>query len=137
MSGDALLMGHILLDAGKPDEAAKGGVALGKDDLATAKRESDAYMSAAEARKNNFRIRQAHELAGAIALKEKNYDTAIAKLGQANQQDPHVIYTIALAYQGKGDSAKAKEYTAKAANANVLPLVTYAFIREKAKKMAG
>jgi hypothetical protein len=48
-----------------------------------------------------------------------------------------VIYTIALAYQGKGDSAKAKEYAGKTANANVLPLVTYAFIREKAKKMAG
>ena len=33
--------------------------------------------------------------------------------------------------------SKAKELGAKAANANLLPLVTYAFIREDAKKMAG
>ena len=74
---------------------------------------------------------------GVIALKEKNYDDAIAHLGQANQQDPQVVYWTALAWKGKGDAAKAKELGAKAANANLLPLVTYAFIREDAKKMAG
>jgi hypothetical protein len=48
-----------------------------------------------------------------------------------------VVYWTALAWKGKGDAAKSKELSAKAANANLLPLVTYAFIREDAKKMAG
>ena len=167
MSGDAQLIGNILLDAGKPDEAAKkfwqalelvdksslsadvkedtrladhynkARVALAKGDAATAKKESAAYMSGAEARNNKFRVRQAHELTGMIALTEKNYDTAITELGLGNQQDPQVVYNLAVAYKGKGDGAKAKEYAAKAANANTLPLVTYAFIREKAKKMSA
>ncbi len=167
MSGDAQLIGNILLDAGKADEAAKkfwqalelveksslsadvkedtkladhynkGCVALAKWDLPTAKKESAAYLSGAETRNNKFRIRQAHELAGMIALSEKNYDTAITELGQGNQQDPQVIYSTALGYKGKGDGAKAKEYAAKAANANTLPAVNYAFVRGKAKKMSA
>ena len=35
------------------------------------------------------------------------------------------------------DSAKAKEFAAKAANFNSLPGINYAMIRTKAKKMAG
>jgi tetratricopeptide (TPR) repeat protein len=166
MSGDALLLGNILLDAGKPDEAArkfqqssdlveksslsdevkadnalavhynKARVALAKGDVATAKTEAEEYMSGAAARNNAFRTRQAHQLAGAIALREKSYDAAIEHLGQANQQDPQVVYYTALAYQDKGDTAKAKELAAKAANANVLPLITYSFVRQKAKRMS-
>jgi hypothetical protein len=74
---------------------------------------------------------------GTIGLKEKQYDQAIAHLGQGNQQDPQVVYWTALAYQGKGDAAKAKELAAKAAQANVLPLVSYAFVREKAAKLSA
>lgn len=165
MGGDALSLGNILLEAGKPDEAAKrfrqasdlveksslsadvkednqladhynkARVALAKGDIATAKKESEQYTSGAAARNNIFRIREAHELSGTIALKEKDYDGAINHLGQGNQQDPQVIYWTALAYQAKGDTAKAKEWAAKAANANVLSQMTYAFVREKAKKM--
>jgi tetratricopeptide (TPR) repeat protein len=167
MSGDAQLLGNILLDAGRASEAAKrfqqalelveksslsddlkqdtrladrfnrGRIALAKGDMETAKTEAAAYLEGSESRQNPFRIRQAHELTGVIALKEKKYDDAIAHLGQANQQDPQVVYWTALAWNGKGDAAKAKELGAKAANANLLPLVTYAFIREDAKKMAG
>jgi tetratricopeptide (TPR) repeat protein len=167
MSADVLLIGNILLDAGRTDEAAKrfqqslelveksslsddvkedtrladrynrGRIALAKGDLETAKSEAAAYLDGAQGRQNSFRIRQAQELSGAIALKEKKYDDAIAHLAQANQQDPRVIYWTAKAWKGKGDPAKAKELAAKAAKANLLPLVTYAFIREDAKKLAG
>lgn len=167
MSADALLIGNILLDAGRPATAAEhfqhaldvlqqsslssdvkedaklaahyndGRVALAKSNLATAKSESAAYTSGAEERHNTFRIRQAHELAGMIALTEKRFDAAIAELGQANQQDPQVLFLTAQAYRGKGDAAKAKELAGRAAKANVLPLVTYAFVRTKAGKMGG
>ena len=166
MSGDAQLLGDILLDAGRTDAAAgryrqalelveKSGlsdevkqdtrladhynrarIALAKGDLATARSEAGLYTDGAEARQNRFRIRQSHELAGSIALREKQYDQALAHLDQANQQDPQVVYWSALAWQGKGDAGKAKELAARAAKANVLPLMTYAFVREKARKLS-
>jgi tetratricopeptide (TPR) repeat protein len=166
MSADAQLLGNILLDAGRTDAAAKrfrqaldlveksslsdevkqdtrladrynrARIALAKADLTTAKSEAAAYTEGAKARQNSFRIRQAHELEGSIALKEKQYDVAIADFAEANQQDPQVIYLTALAYQGKGDGPKAKELAARAANANVLPLASYAFVRTEATRMA-
>ncbi len=167
MSGDAQLLGNILLDAGRTDAAAgkfrqaldlveksslsdevkqdtrladhynQARVALARHNVAKARSEAQAYEDGAVARKNNVRVRQAHELMGAIALDEKQYDQAIAHLGQANQQDPQVVYRTALAWQGKGDVAKAKELAARASKANVLPLASYAFVREKAMKMAA
>ena len=67
-------------------------VAIAKKDLATAKTETDTFRKGAEAAKNANQLKQAHELAGRIALEEKNYDNAIAELGQANQQNPQVLY---------------------------------------------
>jgi len=166
MSGDAQLLGNMLLAAGKADAAAAqfrkaleliersslstevkqdtrlgdhynvARIALAKGNLEQAKTEAKTYESGAHARQNSVRTRQAHELMGSIALKEKRYDQAIAHLDQANQQDPQVVYWTALAWQGKGDGAKAKELATKAAKAYVLPLATYAFVRQKASKMA-
>jgi tetratricopeptide (TPR) repeat protein len=112
-------------------------VAVGKKDLKTAKAEAEEFRKAAEAAKNPAQIRQTHELAGVIALAEKNYDTAIAELEQASQQNPRNLYRLSEAYQAKGDSAKAQDYRAKAANFNPLPQLNYAFIRTKAQKGAG
>jgi tetratricopeptide (TPR) repeat protein len=164
MSGDAETMGDILLHAGKPEEASKryqqsltlaersglssevkedaklvhhyhlSRVALKQNDLATAKTEAAAYMSGATAKNNPARIRQAHQLAGMISLKEKKFDDAISHLGQANQQNPYVLYKTAVAYQGKGDQAKATEIFKQAAESYDLPTLEYVFIRAKAKK---
>jgi lipopolysaccharide biosynthesis regulator YciM len=79
-------------------------------------------------------MKQAHELAGRIALEEKNYDTAITELGQANQQNPDVLYLTAVAYKAKGDAANAKAFFTKAAKFNSLPQLNYAFVRAKAEK---
>src|SRR6185295_4565015 len=118
MTGDLQLKGNIMLEMGKYDEARAlyerglkmteasnlspeikenarlfnhfnmARVALGKKDLATAKTESDAFRKGAEAAKNPFQIKQAHSLAGMIAMEEKDYDKALAELQQANQQNP-------------------------------------------------
>jgi tetratricopeptide (TPR) repeat protein len=167
MAGDAVSMGDILLNAGKPGEAKKryeqalslqeksglsaevkedaslahhynmGRIALKQGDLATAKSEAAEFQKGAEARQNQFRIRQAHALAGKIALEEKQFDQAIAELNQSNQQDPGVLYVMALAYQGKGDQAKATEMFKQAAEFYNLPTLSYAFIRAKAKQQAA
>ena len=165
MAGDAVSIGDILLDAGKADEARKryeqalslvtgsslpadvkedaqlahhynvARVAMRKNDVATAKAEAAKYLSGAEAKRNDVRLRQAHELAGAIALQEKQYDQALAELAQASQQDPYALYLTAQAHQGKGDAAKGKELAGRAANMNTLPTLDYALIRADAKKL--
>jgi tetratricopeptide (TPR) repeat protein len=166
MSGDALLLGNILLDAGRIDAAERrfrqslelversgladdakedarladrynqGRIALARGDLAAARAAAEQYARGAEERRNVFRVRQAHELTGLIALAGKDYDQAIAHLEQANQQDPAVLYSTALAWKAKGEEAKAKALAARAANANVLPLVSYAFVRTEARRMS-
>ncbi len=109
-------------------------VALGRKDLATSKTESQEFRKGAEASKNPAQVKQAHELAGLIALEEKNYSLAIAELQQTNLQNPQNLYRLSQAYQGKGDAPKAKEFSAKAAAFNSLPQLNYAFIRNKAGK---
>jgi tetratricopeptide (TPR) repeat protein len=165
MVGDLQLKGNILLAMGKYDDAKKAyeaalkmnnesnlsqqlkdnaalfhhynlaRVAIAKKDLATAKSETETFKTGAETAKNPNLIKQSHELAGMIALEEKNYDTAIAELNQSNQQNPNNLYLLGLANQGKGDAAKAKEWFKKTANFNSLPAINYAFVRAKAAKM--
>jgi tetratricopeptide (TPR) repeat protein len=167
MSADLQTKGNILLEMGKYDEArdvfertlkmVEGSnlskeikdntslfhhynlakVAIGKKDLAKAKSEAESFRAGAEAKKNSFQIKQAHELLGSIALEEKDYDKAIAELQQANQQDPYDLYRMCQAYQGKGDAAKAKEFCRKAAEFNSLPQLNYAFVRTRAQKISG
>lgn len=167
MTGDLQLKGNILVEMGKYDEAKAEferllkmtedstlsqeikdnarrfhhynlvTVALGKKDFATAKAETEEFRKGAEASKNLNQTKLAHELAGMIALAEKDNDKAIAELQQANQQNPQNLYRLSQAYQGKGDSAKAKEFSTKAAAFNSLPALNYAFVRTKAQKMAS
>jgi len=165
MSADVVAMGDVLLEAGKPEEARKrylqavelvqqsdlspevkenvklvhhynlGRVAARTGDLAGAKQYAAAYMQGAAAKKNDAQTKQAHELAGTIALAEKNFDQAIAHLSQGNQQDAYTLYRMAMAYQEKGDEAKAGELFQKVANQNSLPALNYSFVRAKAKRM--
>ena len=167
MTFDLQLKANILLEAGKPDEARglferaakvveesnlspefkENGrltlhynlcrVALGKKDYAAAGAEADAYRTGAAAMKNPALVKQSHELDGIVALAQKNYDKAIAELGQANQQNPYNLYRLCQAYQGKGDAAKAREYCAGAADSNTLPQINLAFVRAKAKAAAS
>jgi tetratricopeptide (TPR) repeat protein len=112
-------------------------VAIGKKDYAAAKTHAEEFAKGAEASQNAFQIKQSHALAGTIALAQKDYDTAIAELQQANDQNPRDLYRLCQAYQGKGDNAKAQETCMRAADFNSLPQLNYAFVRSKAHKVAG
>jgi len=112
-------------------------VALAKKDTATARTEADALLTQATAAGNAFQVRQAHEIAGMIALAEKQYDTAIAELQQASLQNPYNLYRLALAYEGKGDREKAAEQRKAAATFNPLPQLNFAFVRTKAAAGMG
>ena len=110
MSADAVALGDVLLDAGQPDAArAKfaqalalvmtssqsanvkedtkladrynlARVALATHDRATAQAGAAAFASGAHTRRNVVRIRQAHELAGLIALDEQKFVVAVTEL---------------------------------------------------------
>jgi tetratricopeptide (TPR) repeat protein len=110
-------------------------LAIGKKDYAAAKSHAEEYRQGAEASKNPAQVKLAHELAGRIALAQKDYDAAISELEQANQQDPRNLYRLGQAYQAKGDKDKAQKFYAEAAGFNSLPALNYAFIRVKAQKM--
>jgi tetratricopeptide (TPR) repeat protein len=166
LSGDWNQIGDILLEAGRADAAlAKykeqvatmdaadvpaevkeatrrqhlfdtARVALAKKDVAGAKAKAQEYAAAVQAKRVPFELWQQHELAGRIALEEKSYPTAAAELEQANQQDPRVMYLLATALQGKGDTQKAQALATRAADFNALS-ATYGFVRVKAKVLTA
>jgi tetratricopeptide (TPR) repeat protein len=113
------------------------GIAIARKDYAAAKTHAGEFRRGAEVSKNSLQVQQAHELDGRIALAQKDNDKAIAELEQANLQDPRNLYRLSLAYEAKGDAAKAQEFLAKAASFNSLPQLNYAFVRAKARKKAG
>jgi tetratricopeptide (TPR) repeat protein len=162
LSGTLAQMGNVLLEAGRVDEAAakfqerdatiaradvaaqvkqgaqrqalfdEARVALARNDVTSAKAKAAAYDTAVAAKKIPFEVRQSHELAGRIALAQKDYASAVEALRQANQQDPRVIYLTAVAYRGKGDLQAAKQAGVEAADFNGLS-ATYGYVREKAR----
>jgi tetratricopeptide (TPR) repeat protein len=134
ISADANLSQQVKDNAARFHHYNLARVAVRKGDLALAKTETETFRKGAEAAKNQNQLKQAHELAGMIALAEKNYDVAIAELNQSNQQNPNNIYLLGQAYEGKGDAAKAKESFTRAAKFNSLPQLNYAFVRTKAEK---
>lgn len=165
MGGDLIVMGNILLEAERIDEAqAKyeeavevpeasdlseevkdnfrrgyffnaARAALKKGDLETAKAQADEYRQQVEAVRNPFQIKLSHQVAGMIALEEKEYDKALEELQKASLQNPYNWFRMTLAFQGKGDMEKAKELCEKAANWNALNSLNYAFMRHKAEQM--
>ena len=110
--------------------------ALVAKDIATAKQEADAFGKSALASGGPGQVRQAHELAGMIALQEKNWDAALSELQQATQQDAYNMYRLCQAYQGKGDKDKAAASCTAAAHFNPLPELNFSFVHGKAAKMA-
>ena len=111
-------------------------LAIGKKDYTAAKAHAEEFRKGAEASKNPAQVKLAHELAGRIALAQKDYGKATAELEQSNLQDPRNLYRLGQAYDGKGDHAKAQEFYSNAAKFNSLPALNYAFVRTKAEKLA-
>ena len=166
MSGDLNQMGDVLREAGRLDEAAAkyaesiaaidkakvpaevregthrnqvfedGRVAIARNDIATAKAKLAEYTKQVAVKKAPFEIRQQHELAGLIALAEKRPDAAIQDLSRANQQDPRVLYLMAVAWRDAGNSQKAAAFAAKAAKFNGIAF-NYAYVRAKALRMTS
>jgi tetratricopeptide (TPR) repeat protein len=164
MSQDVTTMGQILLHAGQPERAlaeferavaiVEAGqvpadvkentrrnqlffaawTAVARGDLATARAKAEAYRAEAQKKQIPFELWRTHELAGQLALAEKDGARAVKELTRANQQDAYVLTLLARAYQASGDAKKAKETWKRAAEWNQLSL-PYAFVRAQARRM--
>jgi tetratricopeptide (TPR) repeat protein len=165
MAGDLGVIGDVLCESGKYDEAMSkyqqgvelvknsdlapqvkdntdlsllynsGYVAARKGDLAEARVKARAYLKGTEALDSPNLIRLAHQLAGVIALAAGDYDKALEEFRQASQQNPYTLYRIALAYKGKGDTAKAKEFAKQAVSYNGLNNMAQAYVMDRARKL--
>jgi tetratricopeptide (TPR) repeat protein len=165
MSGDLIIMGNVLYEWGRLDEALvrytravdavresglskevkdntelnhlynAAAVAVKRGDLEAAGATAEQYRKGVEALKNPNQIRLAHQLGGMIALEAKDYDKAIEELALASQLNPYNLYRLALAYKGKGEAVKAGEFCRKAAQFNALNNMNYAFMRQKARNL--
>ncbi len=163
MSADLVAAADILLDAGRVDAAQAryqlardlvaasslsadvrqdndlaahynaARVAIAAHDSVKARMEATIYLTGAEARGNDVRVRQAHELNGLLFLEQKRFDGSLHELGQADQQNPAVLDAMARAYRGKGDIARADDLASRALNMYTLPALPYAFLRARAK----
>jgi hypothetical protein len=58
-----------------------------------------------------------------------------AELGQADQQDPAVLYLLALAWKGSGDDQRAREMLEQAVEFNAIRFsFSYALVRTMARR---
>ncbi len=164
MSGDLVLMGNILLNAGDPGEAAArfgeamqhieqadvtddvkenarrnqlyndARVALAGGDVAAARAATDEYRHQVEAKQIPFELRRVHELEGRLHLDAGDGAAALAELQQANQQNPQVLYLQALAHHSAGDAEAARQMATRAAQFNGLNF-NFGYVKKNAEEM--
>lgn len=165
MSGDLVGIGNLMMEKGDPDAALANytlardvvqeseltdefkannqlffvfnecKVALKKGDLAKAKDNQKKYAAQAEANQSRFQIWASHQLAGMIALQEKDYQRAITELKQSNLLNMKNLYRLVEAYKGVADTDNAKKTCEELVKYNQLNSINYGLTRHKAKKM--
>jgi tetratricopeptide (TPR) repeat protein len=110
-------------------------VELVKGNLKSACELSAEYGKSVQAANNPNQMKLTHQLNGMIALEAKEWDTAIKELQQAPFDfNPDNYYRLGLAFEGKGDKAKAKENYLKAAHFNGLDGLNVSFYHNRALK---
>jgi tetratricopeptide (TPR) repeat protein len=164
LAGDLNLMGNILLEAGRTDEALArfeeaiavsdesatpddaraafrrnalfntARVALARGDLDQARSQAAEYAAQVAVSAVPFEQWQSHQLNGLIALTEEEHAAAVEELRQANALDPRVQYLLAQAYEGTGNRQSAREACRQAAEHNGLNF-NYAYVRAAARRM--
>jgi tetratricopeptide (TPR) repeat protein len=164
MAEDLENMGHILLECGKSDKALRKykqatklvgqsslapvikeaaeqtyfyhatRVAIRQGYLVTARRHFAKYRNLTATAIDPIRVKWSHELAGAIALAEREYETALTELQSADRQDPCNLLRLAQAYHGLGNPEKAHEINQEFAVFYADNDLHYALIRGKTRE---
>src|SRR5207247_2528456 len=85
---------------------------------------------------NPRKLEPMHQLKGFIALYQGKYQEAAGHLRQGNPFDPYVKYQLAVATEGAGDAAQAKNLFREIADYNFNAL-GFALVRKDARHKAG
>jgi tetratricopeptide (TPR) repeat protein len=163
MVSDLNLMGDILLEWGKSDEARlkyrksvelceksalpkeiredikhqslffEARLDIKKNNISSAKQKAEKFNNEIQKNNNIVDIRSYHELLGLIALQEKKYDDAINEFKLSDQRDPCVLCKSAEAYFQKGDIEMAKDLWTKVISFNENN-IHFAFVKDIAVK---
>jgi tetratricopeptide (TPR) repeat protein len=162
MSADMSVMGTLLLEAGRPEEArdkfemalvyldsaevadevkqagkegleySLGRVEISAGNVAAAREHFQAFMDWAQSKVDPIQIRQGHQLQGLIEFAVGNYGGARDAFLQANLQNPYNLFRIGQTYEAEGDRVSARQWYADAAHFNSVSNLAYALIRKKA-----
>jgi tetratricopeptide (TPR) repeat protein len=165
MANDLAIMGNILFEAGRYEEAKvkydeslavteasdlsdevkdnarritlyrHGRILLMTGNVEEAKTNAMEFNKQANDANNTFQVWLSHDLNGMIALNEKNYKKAQDEFMNASQQNPYTFYKLALAYAGDNNKEEAKRYAEMSANFNALTSMNQAFVQKKAEDM--
>ncbi len=95
-----------------------GFLAARKGDYKTGTAKAQEFMTLLEPDRNPRKNEPAHALLGQIDLWQGDYEKAISHFQQASPEFIYNTYYLALAYEGAGNMAKAKELFGKVANYN-------------------
>ena len=164
LSGDLNLMGDVLREAGRLDEAMakyneavtainkaqvpdqvkdatrrnhlfeQARVAVAKKDLAAAKAKAAEYLTQVAMKK--ARSKSVNNTRADHRPCRKQPAMAAQEFSRANQQDPKILFLTAIAWREAGNAAKATSFATKAAKFNGLAF-NYGYVRKKAEKFAS
>ena len=114
----------------------EGWWAARKGDYTAAKQQADRIGQLLAPDANPRKLEPMHQLEGFVALYQGKYQDAVAHFGKGNLLDPYIKYQLAVATQGAGDAAQAKQMFRDIAEYNFNAL-GFALIRKDAQQKAG
>ncbi len=108
-------------------------IAAKAKDFDKAMAKANEHKAKIESRNDPKEMEDHHALLGYIHFEKNEYAKSLEHLRQADQEDPYVIYHLAVAESKAGDRPKASELFSKVADWNESSL-DYAFVRSKAQE---
>lgn len=91
----------------------------------------DSFVKSAEDSKSFIEDKNMHGLEGIVAYLDNDFNLAIEELTKSNEQNPYMMYYLALSYEKAGTKDKAQEEFGKIVDFNRNSF-DYAFVRPKA-----
>src|SRR2546421_711728 len=107
-----------------------------RGDYGVAQQQADRIAQLLAPDKNPRKLEPMHQLEGFIALYQGKYGEAAVHLRQGNPFDPYIKYQLAVATEGAGDVAQAKQLYREVAEYN-FNAVGFALVRKDAQQKVG